>query len=84
MDAGLEARPLRATTGVDTQGRTLVTRFRRLFGDVKPIIAMVHVGATPGAPLHHAERGVEGIIADVSAATYADAVDAFNLSEKGS
>jgi uncharacterized protein len=44
-----------------------VTRFSRLFGDVKPIIAMVHVGATPGTPMHDAARGVEGIIADARA-----------------
>ena len=44
-----------------------MTRFGRVFGDVKPVIAMVHVGATPGAPLHDEARGVEGIIADARA-----------------
>jgi membrane complex biogenesis BtpA family protein len=38
-----------------------------LFGAVKPIIAMVHIGATPGAPLHDAVRGVDGLIADARA-----------------
>lgn len=44
-----------------------MTRYEELFGAVKPIIAMVHVGATPGAPLHDAERGIDGIIADARA-----------------
>ena len=42
--------------------------YRKAMGDEDMLVAAV----------------VEGIIADVSAATYADAVDAFNLSEKGS
>ena len=41
-----------------------MTRFTQLFGSVKPVIAMVHLGATPGTPLHDAERGVEGILSD--------------------
>lgn len=44
-----------------------MTRYRELFGDVKPIIAMVHIGATPGAPLHDADRGIDGLIADARA-----------------
>ena len=44
-----------------------VTRYEELFGAVKPIIAMVHIGATPGAPLHDAERGIDGLIADARA-----------------
>ena len=36
--------------------------FRRGFGRGKPVIAMVHLGALPGAPLYHEERGVEGLI----------------------
>lgn len=39
-----------------------MTRFEHVFGQVKPVIAMVHLGALPGTPLHDAERGVEGII----------------------
>ena len=37
--------------------------FRRVFGDGKPVIAMVHLGALPGAPLHDHEDGIEGIVA---------------------
>jgi membrane complex biogenesis BtpA family protein len=44
-----------------------VTRYQELFGAVKPIIAMVHIGATPGAPLHDEDRGVEGLIEDARA-----------------
>lgn len=36
--------------------------FRRVFGPGKPVIAMVHLGALPGAPLHDEGRGVEGLI----------------------
>lgn len=39
-----------------------MTRFRQVFGDGKPVIAMVHLGALPGAPLHDAERGLEGLV----------------------
>ena len=38
-------------------------KFRNVFGDVKPIIAMVHLGALPGAPLYDVEAGLEGIVA---------------------
>jgi membrane complex biogenesis BtpA family protein len=44
-----------------------VTRFSRLFGDGKPVIAMVHLGALPGTPLHDEGRGVDGIVADARA-----------------
>ena len=40
-----------------------MSRFQAVFGAGKPIIAMVHLGASPGSPLHDAERGVEGILA---------------------
>ena len=36
--------------------------FRRVFGDKKPIIAMVHLGALPGTPLHDAKAGLEGLV----------------------
>ncbi len=36
--------------------------FRRVFGPGKPVIAMVHLGALPGAPLYDEASGVEGII----------------------
>ncbi|MFV2061944.1 MAG: BtpA/SgcQ family protein [Chloroflexota bacterium] len=44
-----------------------MTRYKRLFGGGKNVIAMVHLGAMPGAPLHDADRGVDGIIADARA-----------------
>ncbi len=42
-------------------------RFHSVFGVAKPVIAMVHLGALPGAPLHDAEAGVEGIVAAAAA-----------------
>lgn len=40
----------------------MTERFRAVFGAGKPVIAMVHLGAMPGTPLHDADAGVEGII----------------------
>lgn len=40
-----------------------MTRFQSVFGEVKPVIAMVHLGALPGAPLHDGEAGLEGLLA---------------------
>ncbi len=37
-------------------------RFGRVFGATKPVIAMVHLAALPGAPLHDAEGGVGAIV----------------------
>ena len=37
--------------------------FRRVFGAGKPVIAMVHVQALPGAPLYDAAAGIDGIVA---------------------
>ncbi len=39
-----------------------MTRFQQVFGAGKPIIAMVHLGALPGTPLHDG-GGVDGILA---------------------
>jgi membrane complex biogenesis BtpA family protein len=36
--------------------------FARVFGDGKPIIAMVHLGALPGTPLYDANAGIAGLI----------------------
>lgn len=36
--------------------------FRRVFGSAKPVIAMIHLGALPGAPLYDESRGLEGLI----------------------
>lgn len=37
--------------------------FKRVFGDGKPVIGMVHLGALPGSPLYDRERGLEGLVA---------------------
>ena len=42
-------------------------RFRAVFGVEKPVIAMVHLGALPGAPLHDAAAGLEGLVAAAAA-----------------
>lgn len=42
-------------------------RFSQVFGGGKPVIAMVHLGALPGAPLHDAARGIDGILIDAAA-----------------
>ena len=39
-----------------------MTRFETVFGRGKPVIAMVHLGALPGTPLHDAAGGVEAIL----------------------
>ena len=41
--------------------------FQRVFGQTKPVIAMVHLGALPGTPLFNADRGLPGLIADAIA-----------------
>ncbi len=41
--------------------------FRRVFGQTKPVIAMVHLGALPGSPLHDGEAGLEGLVAGARA-----------------
>ena len=40
----------------------MTTKFTSVFGSGKPVVAMVHLGALPGAPLHDAAGGVEAII----------------------
>jgi len=37
--------------------------FQRVFGPGKPVIAMVHLGALPGAPLYDADAGLPGLLA---------------------
>ncbi len=39
----------------------------QLFGEKKPLIAMVHLPPLPGTPLYDAEAGMEGILAHVRA-----------------
>ena len=48
-----------------------MTRYEQLFGAGKTVIAMVHLGAMPGAPLHDDARGVDGILADARADLFA-------------
>ena len=42
-------------------------RFRKVFGTGKPVIAMVHLGALPGTPLHDSEAGLDGLVAGARA-----------------
>jgi uncharacterized protein len=37
-------------------------KFRRVFKTAKPVIAMVHLGALPGSPLHDIEGGLEALV----------------------
>lgn len=39
-----------------------MSKFDRLFGGKKPIIAMVHLDPMPGTPLYNAEAGIAGIV----------------------
>ena len=40
----------------------MTARFKTVFGEGKPVIAMVHLGALPGSPLHDHGGGVEAIV----------------------
>lgn len=40
----------------------MTDKFRAVFGPSKPVIAMVHLRALPGAPLHDADGGLEAIV----------------------
>ena len=42
-----------------------MSRFRTIFPDGKPLIAMAHVPALPGTPLYDADAGLPGAIAAV-------------------
>jgi membrane complex biogenesis BtpA family protein len=44
-----------------------MTRFHKVFGATRPVIAMVHLPPLPGAPLYDAAAGVEGILASARA-----------------
>ena len=39
-----------------------MNNFKKVFGTKKPIIAMVHLAAMPGTPLHDADFGLEGCV----------------------
>ncbi len=45
--------------------------FQRVFGTVKPVIAMVHLGALPGSPLYDAALGLQGLLAAARADLHA-------------
>lgn len=40
----------------------MTVKFKSVFGEGKPVIAMVHLGALPGSPLHDHEGGVDAIV----------------------
>ncbi len=40
----------------------MTAKFKSVFGAGKPVIAMVHLGALPGSPLHDYEGGIEAIV----------------------
>ncbi len=40
----------------------MAENFKRVFGDGKPVIGMVHLGALPGTPLYDRERGLDGVV----------------------
>ena len=42
----------------------MAAKFRKVFGNTKPVIAMVHIGALPGSPLYDADGGLDRLIAD--------------------
>ena len=55
--------PLRPAVWCGKGGnQTVQGRFRELFGPGKPVIAMVHLGALPGAPLYDREAGLERLV----------------------
>lgn len=43
----------------------MLGKFAKIFKTPKPVIAMVHFGALPGAPLYDAEAGLEGLLQGV-------------------
>ena len=43
-----------------------MSRFRTIFPNGKPLIAMAHVPALPGTPLYDADAGLPGAIAESS------------------
>ena len=44
----------------------MAINFRRVFGDRKPVIGMVHLGALPGSPLHDRAHGIDGLVEDAA------------------
>jgi uncharacterized protein len=52
-------------TQIRENGEEMSGKFRALFKTKKPVIAMVHFGALPGAPLYDADAGLAGLLAGV-------------------
>ena len=48
--------------GKDGDGDGMTANFKRIFGEKKPAIAMVHLGALPGTPLYDDQAGIDGLI----------------------
>ncbi|MDP1729587.1 MAG: BtpA/SgcQ family protein [Devosia sp.] len=40
----------------------MTSKFKKVFGGGKPVVAMVHLGALPGSPLHDHEKGIDGLV----------------------
>lgn len=40
----------------------MVQNFKRVFGENKPVIGMVHLGALPGTPLYDSDTGLQGLL----------------------
>ena len=45
-----------------TSSTVMSENFRSVFGQRKPVIGMVHLGALPGSPLHNPQRGLAGLV----------------------
>jgi uncharacterized protein len=52
----------RARRGRRNGSMAFESNFKNVFGDVKPVIGMVHFGAMPGSPLYDAEAGLAGLL----------------------
>jgi predicted TIM-barrel enzyme len=43
-------------------GTVASDNYKRILGETKPVIAMVHLGALAGSPLYDAKAGIEGLV----------------------
>jgi uncharacterized protein len=57
---------VRSRLAEDSPARPMNSKFRKIFGDTKPVIGMVHFGALPGSPLHDDDAGLDGLVAGVA------------------
>jgi uncharacterized protein len=57
--------------GIQATDEAEMNTFQRVFGKGKPVIAMVHLGALPGAPLYDADAGLAGLLAGARADLHA-------------